>query len=200
MRRVMTRVLPEPAPARTSKGPSRCITACRWGSFRSESKSCINASMRENFEKSSVRSLTIPRRAGARNPALPPRRPAHEKARPREIAGRAKWLSSDSLLVRHDEHVPPGAARVAHPQADAVGILADRLGELVRGDDLPVGHFGNDHAGLEALLLSLRAGLDGRDQHALYVRLVSSPLSQFVGQRGDAQAVVRRLGLLVLGL
>ena len=34
MRWVSTRVLPEPAPARISSGPSPCVTASRWGSFR----------------------------------------------------------------------------------------------------------------------------------------------------------------------
>src|ERR687892_2134005 len=33
MRCVSTRVLPEPAPARISSGPSPCSTASRWGSF-----------------------------------------------------------------------------------------------------------------------------------------------------------------------
>ena len=34
MRWTMTRVLPEPAPASTSSGPSPCSTASRWASFR----------------------------------------------------------------------------------------------------------------------------------------------------------------------
>src|SRR3954447_6596714 len=34
MRWVSTRVLPEPAPARISSGPSPCSTASRWGGFR----------------------------------------------------------------------------------------------------------------------------------------------------------------------
>ena len=34
MRVVSTRVLPEPAPARTSIGPSKCRTASRWAGFR----------------------------------------------------------------------------------------------------------------------------------------------------------------------
>lgn len=34
MRRVMTVVLPEPAPARMSSGPAVCVTASRWGAFR----------------------------------------------------------------------------------------------------------------------------------------------------------------------
>ena len=35
MRRVSTRVLPEPAPAMISSGPPRCSTAARWGRVRS---------------------------------------------------------------------------------------------------------------------------------------------------------------------
>ena len=35
MRRVRTRVLPEPAPAMMSNGPPRCSTAARWGMVRS---------------------------------------------------------------------------------------------------------------------------------------------------------------------
>ena len=38
-RRVMTRVLPEPAPARTRSGPSMWVTASRWAAVRSASKS-----------------------------------------------------------------------------------------------------------------------------------------------------------------
>src|SRR5437867_3201182 len=34
MRQVMTRVLPEPGPARTSNGPSVCKTASRWFSVK----------------------------------------------------------------------------------------------------------------------------------------------------------------------
>ena len=34
MRWVSTRVLPEPAPARMSSGPSPWVTAARWGSFK----------------------------------------------------------------------------------------------------------------------------------------------------------------------
>ena len=37
-RRVSTRVLPDPAPATTSRGPPRWTTARRWGSFRSSSR------------------------------------------------------------------------------------------------------------------------------------------------------------------
>ncbi len=39
MRVVMTRVLPEPAPARISSGPSVWRTASRWEEFRDERKS-----------------------------------------------------------------------------------------------------------------------------------------------------------------
>src|SRR5262245_761938 len=35
----MTRVLPEPAPARIKSGPSPCVTAARWSSVRSASRS-----------------------------------------------------------------------------------------------------------------------------------------------------------------
>src|SRR3954451_8564044 len=38
IRCVSTRVLPEPAPARTSSGPPGCSTASRWGSFRPSSR------------------------------------------------------------------------------------------------------------------------------------------------------------------
>ena len=37
MRRVSTRVLPDPAPAMISSGPPRCSTAARWGRVRSSS-------------------------------------------------------------------------------------------------------------------------------------------------------------------
>ena len=37
MRRVSTRVLPDPAPAMISSGPPRCSTAARWGMVRSSS-------------------------------------------------------------------------------------------------------------------------------------------------------------------
>src|SRR6266566_3118953 len=46
MRRVMTRVLPLPAPARMRSGPSVCITASRWAGVRSASKSCSAAGIR----------------------------------------------------------------------------------------------------------------------------------------------------------
>ena len=39
MRRVSTRVLPEPAPATTSSGAPACTTAARWGSLRPSSSS-----------------------------------------------------------------------------------------------------------------------------------------------------------------
>src|SRR5680860_1445016 len=38
MRRVSARVLPDPAPARISSGPSPWVTACRWGSLRPSSR------------------------------------------------------------------------------------------------------------------------------------------------------------------
>ena len=38
MRRVSTRVLPEPAPATTSSGAPACTTAARWGSLRPSSR------------------------------------------------------------------------------------------------------------------------------------------------------------------
>src|SRR4051794_1436730 len=41
MRWVSTRVLPEPAPARISSGPSPCTTASRWGGLRPASSSSI---------------------------------------------------------------------------------------------------------------------------------------------------------------
>src|SRR3954468_24129681 len=43
MRCVSTRVLPDPAPARMSRGPSPCVTASRWGSFRPSSRASILA-------------------------------------------------------------------------------------------------------------------------------------------------------------
>ncbi len=39
IRRVSTRVLPEPAPATTSSGGPACTTAWRWGSLRPSSSS-----------------------------------------------------------------------------------------------------------------------------------------------------------------
>src|SRR3954471_23973723 len=41
MRWVSTRVLPDPAPARISSGPSPCTTASRWGGLRPASSSSI---------------------------------------------------------------------------------------------------------------------------------------------------------------
>src|SRR5215217_4411203 len=41
MRWVSTRVLPDPAPARISNGPSPCTTASRWGGLRPASSSSI---------------------------------------------------------------------------------------------------------------------------------------------------------------
>ena len=38
-RRVMTRVLPDPAAATISSGPSTCVTAARWAGVRSDSRS-----------------------------------------------------------------------------------------------------------------------------------------------------------------
>src|SRR3954452_17137141 len=43
MRWVRTRVLPEPAPARISSGPSPCVTASRWGALRPSSRESIAA-------------------------------------------------------------------------------------------------------------------------------------------------------------
>src|SRR5688572_16419880 len=40
-RRVMTRVLPEPAPARTRSGPSPCCTASRWAGFSPASSASV---------------------------------------------------------------------------------------------------------------------------------------------------------------
>ena len=44
MRRVSTRVLPEPAPATTTSGPPSCSTASRWGGFRSATSSSMTSS------------------------------------------------------------------------------------------------------------------------------------------------------------
>src|SRR5215207_6373105 len=41
IRWVRTRVLPEPAPARISSGPSPCSTAWRWGSLRPSSRASV---------------------------------------------------------------------------------------------------------------------------------------------------------------
>ena len=41
---VSTRVLPDPAPASTSSGPSPCVTAARWGSFRPARRCSIRSS------------------------------------------------------------------------------------------------------------------------------------------------------------
>src|SRR4051812_7614681 len=43
IRWVSTRVLPEPAPARMSSGPSPCVTASRWGGVRPSSRASIAA-------------------------------------------------------------------------------------------------------------------------------------------------------------
>jgi hypothetical protein len=43
MRRVMTVVLPDPAPARISSGPSPWVTANRWGGFRLASNSSLES-------------------------------------------------------------------------------------------------------------------------------------------------------------
>ena len=57
IRRVSTRVLPEPAPATTSTGDPSCSTASRWGGFRPSSSS----------------SAVGRRRRGRLSPADPPR-------------------------------------------------------------------------------------------------------------------------------
>ena len=44
MRWVSTRVLPEPAPARMSSGPSPWVTAARWGALRPSSRAAIRSS------------------------------------------------------------------------------------------------------------------------------------------------------------
>src|SRR5918997_151733 len=54
IRCVSTRVLPEPAPARMSRGPSPCSTASRWGSFRPASSWSVATAATE-IEDSPVR-------------------------------------------------------------------------------------------------------------------------------------------------
>ena len=61
MRWVSTRVLPEPAPAMTSSGPSPCTTASRWEGFR-PSRSSVCAATRSPYR----RPLTASRPDGVR--------------------------------------------------------------------------------------------------------------------------------------
>src|SRR5690349_7737136 len=51
MRKVMTRVLPVPAPASTSKGPERVVTASRWGRLSSSRFTADYASAENQRER-----------------------------------------------------------------------------------------------------------------------------------------------------
>ena len=77
MRRVSTRVLPEPAPATTSSGPPRCSTAARWGGFRSStsrSTELLRAAARSSWTYSSPSKCSRARGRTARRPAAVGRR------------------------------------------------------------------------------------------------------------------------------
>src|SRR5882757_1722183 len=62
MRWVMTRVLPEPAPARMSKGPSTDSTAARCGGFNLSSRCCNGWSLEDGEAMNSLLPVYRPAR------------------------------------------------------------------------------------------------------------------------------------------
>ena len=130
MRWVRTRVLPEPAPARTSSGPSPCLTASRCGWLRPASRR-------------STRSA--PGSVGAPRPSLAPR--ARSAASPPSIEAGAAGLSrrpkSGRCAAAASRRRPASprrrrARRAALDFGDPLRQGLDRLGDRVREVD-PVG-------------------------------------------------------------
>ena len=115
MRWVSTRVLPLPAPARISSGPSPWVTASRWGSFRPSSSSCSMLGVRVLHRPSSI--------------------DAGSAARP---GGRAPPRSAISASCASSATQPPRAAPATlspRPRSAPGGILARdrRSGRDLRG-------------------------------------------------------------------
>ena len=116
MRCVSTRVLPEPAPARISSGPSPCVTASRWGSLRPPSRLVDRAASARRH--ASIRPLRgygaggrpRPSLAAAMRPLRRGPRDAARGSRPRRHAAVTHRRSTRSARVE------PGAAARARPE------------------------------------------------------------------------------------
>ena len=135
-----TRVLPLPAPARISSGPSPCVTASRWGSLRPSSSSC---------EVLGVRVLE----------PSPGQHRCDLGGRPRGAAGAgavSRRRGSGPLTVRSGRTSATGwgspsesSATVRSSVADAARERLDRLGDRVGQVD-PVGVGALDAAAVDA--------------------------------------------------
>ena len=133
MRCVSTRVLPEPAPARMSSGPSPCVTASRWGSLRPSSR----ASMRSSAAACGKTPEHTTARGGVRPPPVerqaqsvclgvcaengtsdrPPHRTLGTRrwGQPRRMGG--KDALGPALASRRSSSWPPRRARPRRPRA-----------------------------------------------------------------------------------
>src|SRR4051794_20506785 len=91
IRCVSTRVLPEPAPARTSSGPPGCSTASRWGSFRPSSR----LSRRSAAAASGIGSMVVV------SPTYPPAMGLSDDVRRHcaEVAAQARSVRIDATAL-----------------------------------------------------------------------------------------------------
>src|SRR6187200_2514949 len=81
MRRVMTCVLPVPAPATTSNGPSPCVTARSWSAFRPRSRASIPLGAAGPPMTAGSMTGTSSRQAGICSRGIGPRRRARTTGR-----------------------------------------------------------------------------------------------------------------------
>src|SRR3954452_7267812 len=88
MRWVSTRVLPEPAPARISSGPSPCSTASRWGGFRPARRDSTRSAVSGTSSILGTRPA-----AGPGTDRLARHQPDPRPARQVDLAGHAKAVA-----------------------------------------------------------------------------------------------------------
>ena len=131
MRCASTRVLPLPAPARISSGPSPCVTASRWGSLRPSSSSWMVLGVRVLGHR------TQHRCARGRARVQPPAGFGPVTVR----SGLTSAIGSGSASESSATH--------AFERRDAAGERLDRLGDRVRQVD-PVGVGALDAAPVDA--------------------------------------------------
>src|SRR3954453_14574673 len=119
MRCVSTRVLPEPAPASTSSGPSPCSTAWRCGGFRSVSRRSAGSAPGEVGAPNAVSVLTQPRIEPA-------------TAQPGSAPGGRRPLLGSQLAELCLSRLAVEALQTPLQAREALGQLLDRVRDRVR--------------------------------------------------------------------
>src|SRR5699024_6456566 len=179
IRRVSTRVFPEPAPATTSRGPPVCVTASRWAGLRSSSRARACAARLRSAASRAACSL---------DPAVGPE-PERDAAWPGTVYG--DGIVSTGLRVRADTHRPGQASRRLGGESTVPWTVSDQPavvrppGELVPAGQLELAQHAGD-VGLDRLdrdeqfACDLLVGIAARDQPHHLALAVGEPVQVLV--------------------